>query len=81
MAARMNIGPFGVYLGAMWVACILFFLGGGGVLLCCVGFPVWSERYLHEQKPCILHRDLKSSNVLLAKPLRPAWEGRAEAYR
>lgn len=27
-------------------------------------------KYLHEQKPCILHRDLKSSNVLLAKPLR-----------
>ena len=29
-------------------------------------------RYLHEQKPCILHRDLKSSNILLAKPLRSA---------
>lgn len=27
-------------------------------------------RYLHEQKPCILHRDLKSSNILLSKPLR-----------
>ena len=49
------------------------FSGFGSVVW---GFPVSSERYLHEQKPCILHRDLKSSNVLLTKPLRPAWEGR-----
>jgi len=27
-------------------------------------------QYLHEQKPCILHRDLKSSNVLLMKSIR-----------
>lgn len=29
-------------------------------------------KYLHEQKPCILHRDLKSSNVLLMKPIKSA---------
>jgi serine/threonine protein kinase len=27
-------------------------------------------KYLHEQKPCILHRDLKSSNVLLTKVIK-----------
>lgn len=27
-------------------------------------------RCLHQHKPCILHRDLKSSNILLTKPIR-----------
>eukprot|EP00439_Symbiodinium_sp_Y106_P001689 s2637_g1.t1 len=36
----------------------------------CIGALEPKKTYLHEQKPCILHRDLKSSNVLLTKPLR-----------